>query len=173
MAMHQAGLLHRDLKPSNIGFTADGQPKLLDFGLARLAEEAGLAASPYPADLPLASPEPPLGLTRTGQVIGTPLYLSPETLAGTEPAAAQDLWSLHMILWEAIAGRHPFADRPARPALRALAHGRIPDIRASVPSCPPPIAALLSRGFEPEPGKRLPSATALRDELLSVLAGFA
>ena len=83
-ALHGAGYLHGDVKPSNIGFTADGSPKLLDFGLARPANNAAVAG-------------------------GTLRYLSPEVLSGQPAEAADDVWSLCVVLYEMVSGEHPFA----------------------------------------------------------------
>ena len=83
-ALHRAGYLHGDVKPSNIGFTADGLPKLLDFGLARPANNAAVAG-------------------------GTLRYLSPEVLSGRPAEAADDVWSLCVVLYEMVSGEHPFA----------------------------------------------------------------
>ena len=83
-ALHRAGYLHGDVKPSNIGFTADGSPKLMDFGLARETNASDT-----------------LG--------GTPPYMSPEVIAGRPAEAADDVWSLCVVLHEAVSGRHPFA----------------------------------------------------------------
>ena len=82
-ALHRAGYLHGDVKPSNIGFTADGLPKLLDFGLARPANNAVAG--------------------------GTLRYLSPEVLSGRPAEAADDVWSLCVVLYEMVSGEHPFA----------------------------------------------------------------
>ena len=83
-ALHEAGYLHGDVKPGNIGFTAGGSPKLLDFGLAREANDAGM-----------------LG--------GTLRYASPEVLAGRPAEEADDVWSLAVVLYEMATGEHPFA----------------------------------------------------------------
>ena len=83
-ALHEAGYLHGDVKPGNIGFTAGGSPKLLDFGLAREANDPGL-----------------LG--------GTLRYASPEVLAGRPAEEADDVWSLAVVLYEMATGEHPFA----------------------------------------------------------------
>jgi hypothetical protein len=120
-AIHKAGVLHRDIKPSNIGFTADGIPKLLDFGLARLISSTTVEAPRRP---PLAV-RARRGWARTGAeqltarsvtdgfVRGTPLYMSPEAAEGQSPDSSFDLWSLNIVLYEAIFGRHPFWDDPA------------------------------------------------------------
>ena len=83
-ALHETGYLHGDIKPSNVGFTADGSPKLLDFGLAREAND-----------------EATIG--------GTVRYLSPEVLSGQPAEEADDVWSLCVVLHEMVSGEHPFA----------------------------------------------------------------
>ena len=82
--LHDKGLLHGDIKPSNIGFTSNGSPKLLDFGLARETDDSATAG-------------------------GTLRYLSPEVLSGRLADEADDVWSLCVVLYEMVSGRHPFA----------------------------------------------------------------
>jgi hypothetical protein len=120
-AIHQAGILHRDIKPSNIGFTADGIPKLLDFGLARLISSAADVAARRPppavrarrAWARVGSEQLTARSVTDGFVRGTPLYMSPEAAEGQSPDSSFDLWSLNIVLYEAIFGRHPFWDDPA------------------------------------------------------------
>ncbi len=164
-AVHGKGMLHRDVKPSNIGFTEEEVPKLLDFGLARICAET-LPEPPEPAAEPPgeAGSEPPL--TRTGQLLGTPLYMAPEALRGDAPRPAHDLWSLHLVLWEALAGRHPFAGMPLPAAARRLAAGEIPDIRTVQPGCPEAVAELLRRGLHPDPRARPATAGVVRSAFL-------
>ena len=83
-ALHKKGFLHGDVKPSNIGFTSEGSPKLLDFGLAHAVDDATIVGGTLP-------------------------YLSPEVLAGRPAAEADDVWSLCVVLYEMVSGRHPFA----------------------------------------------------------------
>ena len=83
--LHRGGYLHGDVKPSNIGFTSDGSAKLLDFGLARETADTDTRG-------------------------GTLRYMSPEVLAGRPAEEADDVWSLCVVLHEAVSGRHPFAD---------------------------------------------------------------
>ena len=83
-ALHEARCLHRDIKPGNIAFTADGVPKLLDFGLAGEMDDAAMAG-------------------------GTLHYASPEVLSGRPAGEADDVWSLCVVLYEMVSGRHPFA----------------------------------------------------------------
>ena len=83
-ALHEARYLHRDIKPGNIAFTSDGSPKLLDFGLAGAMDDAAMVG-------------------------GTPHYASPEVLSGRPAGEADDVWSLGVVLYEMVSGRHPFA----------------------------------------------------------------
>ena len=83
-ALHEKGFLHGDVKPSNIGFTTEGSPKLLDFGLAHAVDDAAMVGGTLP-------------------------YLSPEVLAGRPADEADDGWSLSVVLYEMVSGRHPFA----------------------------------------------------------------
>lgn len=179
-AMHHKGLLHRDVKPSNIGFSADGTPKLLDFGLARLvagalgvAEPAldtrardaldGAASGGDPLAAPTLSQHAATGQTAWA---GTLLYMPPEALAGGAGDVSQDLWGLALSLYEALAGRHPLAVGD----LRDLAAARVPDLRTLRPDCPPDVAAFFGRALDPSPRARWPDAAAMRQELAG-LAG--
>ena len=83
-ALHEKGFLHGDVKPSNIGFTSEGSPKLLDFGLAHAVDDAAMVGGTLP-------------------------YLSPEALTGRTAEEADDVWSLSVVLYEMVSGRHPFA----------------------------------------------------------------
>jgi tRNA A-37 threonylcarbamoyl transferase component Bud32/GAF domain-containing protein len=145
-ALHAAGLLHRDIKPSNIAFSAAGTPKLLDFGLARLFEPS------RPDALALA---------------GTPLYLSPEAVRGAPPDPGFDVWSLSMVVYEAIAGAHPFAAATTEEVLQRVARARVDDVRMRRPDCPAPIAAIVTGLLSADRASRPASATALRVTLES------
>src|SRR5262249_32643766 len=117
--MHTQGRCHGDIKPSNVGFTANGVAKFLDFGLSRTLHGD--------AD-------------RARQAGGTLAYLSPDVLNGEAPGPAADVWALSVVLFEAVAGHHPFlhpTDTVAR--IKAGLTTRV----ASVEAIPPPIVDLL------------------------------
>jgi Protein kinase domain len=105
-ALHRTGLLHRDIKPSNIGLAADGTPKLLDFGLAKVAP--GESASTTLGRAPDESTMSLSQLTEGDGLKGTPAYLSPEVLEGEAPSIRDDLWSLSVTLLETCTGANPF-----------------------------------------------------------------
>ncbi|MEQ4498354.1 serine/threonine-protein kinase, partial [Nocardioides kribbensis] len=113
-AAHAAGIVHRDVKPANLLVTADRQVKITDFGIARAAQS--------------------VGLTQTGQVMGTPQYLSPEQARGTTATGVSDVYSLGVVAFECLAGRRPFqGDTPVTTALAHL-NQPVPDLPAAVPA---------------------------------------
>ncbi|HET6939785.1 MAG TPA: serine/threonine protein kinase, partial [Nocardioides sp.] len=130
-AAHRAGIVHRDVKPANLLVTPDKRIKITDFGIARASDG--------------------LGLTGTGQVMGTPQYLSPEQARGNTATPASDVYSLGVVAFECLVGHRPFdADSPVATALAHL-NDPVPDLPASVP---PDLAAVVRRAMAKEPEQR-------------------
>ncbi|TDI47304.1 MAG: serine/threonine protein kinase [Acidobacteria bacterium] len=105
---HESNIVHRDLKPGNVVLTRDGQPKIIDFGLAKLLERAGGAESEAATAIK--------GATEPGQVVGTVAYMSPEQARGEDIDARSDIFSFGIVLHELLTGTNPF-DGPSAPEL--------------------------------------------------------
>lgn len=149
---HEMGLVHRDIKPGNVMMTKRGVVKVMDFGIAR-AMQSGVTS-----------------MTQTGMVVGTPQYLSPEQALGRGVDARSDLYSVGIMLFQLLTGRLPFdADSPLA---IAYAHVQEEPVAPSTVnrSVSPAMDALVARALRKNPNERFPSAAAMRDECLRVLA---
>ena len=102
-AAHSEGIVHRDLKPTNLFVTEREQAKILDFGLAKAARKKAESG----ADTETGT-DPDLDLTKAGSTVGTVSYMSPEQALGEKVDARTDLFSLGVVLYEAVTGRQPF-----------------------------------------------------------------
>lgn len=153
-ATHQCGIVHRDLKPANIMLTRDGQPKLADFGLAkRLDEEAGH--------------------THTGEVLGTPSYMSPEQAQGHKEliGPATDVYALGVILYEMLAGQPPFRGATALDSLRLVTTQEPTPPSWLASGVPRDLEAICLKCLEKRPAHRYGSAELLGDDLRRFLQG--
>ena len=175
-AAHRRGVLHRDIKPANIILGTGDEPKLLDFGLAKLLRpDATVSLSGSPTAPPRSGPDtadaPPASSVNTadGAIVGTPLYLAPELWRGTPASAASDVYSLGVVIYELLTGQAPHAGL-ALPelAVRAQAEDAAP-IASRVANLPPRLASLVDACISRDPSRRPGSGDALC-ELLEAIA---
>jgi serine/threonine protein kinase len=127
---HAAGIVHRDIKPSNMMVLANGRVKLADFGIAQAVDDPKL--------------------TTTGKLLGSPSYLAPERVHGSEATAASDLWALGAVLCFAVEGHDPFERATTAATLHAVLNET-----PQLPRCPPQLATIIQGLLIPDPHARL------------------
>lgn len=147
---HEQGIIHRDIKPANILLAADGRVKLTDFGVARL--------------------DTTQQLTSAGAVIGTLLYMAPEQLAGQSVDRRADLYALGVILFELIAGQHPFLDKADSRDLNLLSRPRSPDFSRLAELAPLPLQAVVQQAMAEAPADRFATVAGLAEALRVILS---
>ncbi len=170
-AAHAVGLVHRDFKPNNVLRSKDGRVMVTDFGLARgMGDDWGAALTAsgnsldpvdqarmgVPQDSVLDSP-----LTKTGALIGTPAYMSPEQFTGSEPDPRTDQFAFCVTAWQMLTGARPYHGRTLDELRQAASAG----VNAVVTDLPKPLRAVLARGLDPDPAKRWPDLETLLREL--------
>ncbi len=143
-AAHAAGILHRDIKPANILFSALGDTKVADFGIAKSAGTAH---------------------TLTGQIVGTMAYLSADRIAGRPARVADDLYAVGVVGYEALAGRRAFPQQNLAELARAVAEDMPPPLAVLRPDVDPALAAVIERAMARDPGWRFGSANEMRAAL--------
>ncbi|MFC9634674.1 protein kinase [Streptomyces mirabilis] len=137
-AAHETGVLHRDVKPANVLIARDGRVVLTDFGIAMIEGDSAL--------------------TMTGEVVGSPEFLSPERALGQRSGPASDLWSLGVLLYAAVEARSPFRQNTPLSTLRAIVDAELPQVRRAG-ALTPVIEGLLRK----DPDERLTAEQAAAD----------
>ena len=154
-AAHTAGVIHRDIKPANVILAGDAEhgdtPKLIDFGLAKLASQSEGE-----------------GLTRTGQIVGTPAYMSPEQIAARPVDARADVYALGCLLYEMLTGKPPFSGSDDVQVLYRQLHEAPAPIGKTAPDVDPRLETIVRRALAKDPDGRFPSMRALAGALATL-----
>jgi serine/threonine-protein kinase len=150
---HGQGVVHRDIKPANVLVPADRHVKVTDFGIAKAA-----GGGDY---------------TRTGTVVGTARYLSPEQVQGLSADARTDVYALGLVLYEMLAGRPAYAGDTEMATALARLTGPPPPLAQSRPGVPPALQSVVDAALQPDPNHRIPSAAAFDQALARVERGEA
>lgn len=148
---HGRGIIHRDIKPSNIILDDDGRIKITDFGIARI-EDPEMTRQ-----------------TQAGEILGTPVYMSPEQVMGKTVDGRSDLYSLGIILYELTTGRRPFSGDNIAVIFRAITQDIPPEPQTADGDLHPAFAALIMKSMAKEPEKRFQNGRQMADGLKTCL----
>ena len=156
-AAHEAGIIHRDIKPDNIMLRRDGYVKVLDFGLAKLAED-WRGADEY-------APTRPLLKTDSGAVMGTVQYMSPEQARGLSLDARTDIWSFGVLLYEMISARAPFDGETSSHTIVSILEDEIPPLKGLRPDTPPELEWIITKALRKDRDERYQKTKELLGDL--------
>ena len=167
-AAHEKGVVHRDLKPANVKITPDGQVKVLDFGLAKLASDEAVGPGEERAAQLTNSPTMIAQATHAGMILGTAAYMAPEQAKGRPVDRRADIFAFGCLLYEMLAGRPAF-DGENVPDILSRVLQRDPDWTLVPPNVPPSIHRLIRLCLEKDPKKRRQAAGDVRIDIEQAL----
>jgi len=161
-AAHEAGIVHRDIKPENIMLRADGYVKVLDFGIAKLAESAFAEAT--------ADGTEPMTLAETnlGSILGTVRYMSPEQACGRPVDKRTDIWSLGVVLYEMVTGHEPFPGDTPREVMTSILEKEPPPLTSYIRQAPPELQQIISKATRKDREERYQSVSEMLQALKSL-----
>jgi len=164
-AAHQAGIVHRDIKPENIMLRPDGYVKVLDFGIAKAAEQEVPVTIPTDEALLLVE-------TNLGSILGTVRYMSPEQARGAPVDKRTDIWSLGVVLYEMITGHAPFTGDAPREVMTSILEIEPPPLTSYIAETPVQLRQIVSKALNKEREERYQSALEPLEALKSLRRGM-
>src|SRR5437763_6168100 len=157
-AAHESGIVHSDINPGNIMLRPDGYVKVLDFGIAKLAEQEAPATMPKDEALLLIE-------TNLGSILGTIPYMSPEQARGTPVDKETDIWSLGVILYEMVTGHQPFVGEAPREIMTSIREKQPPPLTSYSKQSPPELQQIISKALRKDQSERYQSASEMLQAL--------
>ncbi len=156
VAAHEHGIIHRDIKPENVMVRRDGFVKVLDFGIAKLADRDYVTEHSAPAKQTD---------TAAGAVVGTAPYMSPEQARGLKVDARTDIWSLGVVIYEAVAGRKPYSGDTTAEVINSVVGKSLPPLARFAPNVPERLEQIVTRSLHKDREGRYSAANELLADL--------